>query len=352
MEPLKYAVGIDCSKEELTVCLGRLDRDQDFEKLGVRAFSNDRQGVGELLEWVRKERSGGCPLQFVIEVTGVYYELAAHELLEHGERISVVLPDKARAFARTLKTKTVTDRTDAVSLARMGAEKKLDQWTPASPVFRELRTLTRERQQLMEDRASVRNQIEAASHDVGASEPTLRRLREREQFLSEQIKEVEQEIREQVREEPWLARKVEKASSIPGVSLITVVTIAAETDGFNLVRNKKQLVSYAGYDIVEKQSGTSVRGRPRISKKGNPRIRRSLHFPAITAVRHVDRLGALQGRITEEKGPKMKGYTAVQRKLLVLIHALWTKEEDFDPDYEHQSEQKEGRSQEETALTG
>ncbi len=352
MDALKYTVGIDCSKKELTCCLGRIDQDQRFTKCGMRSFPNSRSGIGQLLEWAEKTRPSECSLEFVIEVTGVYYELAAHELLEHGERVSVVLPDKARHFARTLRTKTATDRTDAAALAQMAAEKKLEGWTPPSPVFRDLRTLTRERQQLKEEQGSVKNKMEAVRHDLGASETTLRRMKEREAFLAGQIQQVEEEIEEQVREEPWLDKKVRKAMTVPGVGFITVVTIAAETDGFNLIRNKKQLVSYAGYDVVVKESGTSVRGRPKISKKGNPHIRRALHFPAITAVKHVDHLGRLQERISEEKGPKMKGYTAVQRKLLVLVHALYTKEEDFDPHYEHRAEQKEGRSQKETTPTG
>ncbi|MEI9945951.1 MAG: IS110 family transposase [Chitinophagaceae bacterium] len=57
--------------------------------------------------------------------------------------------------------------------------------------------------------------------------------------------------------------------SIPGVGLLTAVTVLAETNGFDLIRNKKQLTSYAGLDVREKQSGTSVKGKPKISKKGN-----------------------------------------------------------------------------------
>ena len=60
-----------------------------------------------------------------------------------------------------------------------------------------------------------------------------------------------------------------------------------ETNGFELIRNKKQLISYAGMDIKEKQLGTSVKGKPRLSKKGNRHIRKALHLPSLLAVKTI-----------------------------------------------------------------
>ena len=62
---------------------------------------------------------------------------------------------------------------------------------------------------------------------------------------------------------------LERIKSIPGVGELTAVIVLAETNGFELIRSKSQLSSYAGLDVKEKQSGTSVKGKPRISKKGN-----------------------------------------------------------------------------------
>lgn len=67
-------------------------------------------------------------------------------------------------------------------------------------------------------------------------------------------------------------------TSIPGVGRLTAAVVIAETNGFELIRNKKQLSSYAGFDIKEKQSGTSVKGKPKISKKGNKYIRKAMHL--------------------------------------------------------------------------
>ncbi|HAD13144.1 MAG TPA: IS110 family transposase, partial [Saprospirales bacterium] len=106
-----------------------------------------------------------------------------------------------------------------------------------------------------------------------------------------------------------------------------------ETDGFALFKNKAQLVSFAGYDVVQRESGTSVKGTTRISKKGNSYIRRALYFPALTAVKYEPQFKDFYQRVFEKSFIKMKGYVAVQRKLLVLIYTLYKKEEPYDPQY-------------------
>jgi transposase len=89
-----------------------------------------------------------------------------------------------------------------------------------------------------------------------------------------------------------------------------------------------------GYDVVTKDSGTSVKGKPHIPGKGNNHIRKALHFSALTSVKFDKNNQDLYKRIETKSGIKMKGYTAVQRKLLVLIYILWKNEEAFDPNYQ------------------
>ena len=114
-----------------------------------------------------------------------------------------------------------------------------------------------------------------------------------------------------------------------------IYTIIAETNGFELIKNKAQLVSYAGYDVVENKSGTSLDSPTRISKKGNSFIRRALYWPAITAVQHEPEFKQLFNSVFEKTRIPMKAYVAVQRKLLVLIYTLFKKDEAFLPDFKN-----------------
>ncbi|EAY31614.1 IS110 family transposase [Microscilla marina] len=103
----------------------------------------------------------------------------------------------------------------------------------------------------------------------------------------------------------------------------------AETNGFELFTSEKQLTSYAGYDIVENESGTR-KGKTKISKQGNAHIRRILCMPAFNAINVEGVFLNLYNRVFERTKEKMKGYTAVQRKLLCMMYTLWKKDEDFD----------------------
>ena len=113
-----------------------------------------------------------------------------------------------------------------------------------------------------------------------------------------------------------------------------VAVILAETQGFEFVQNIRQLCSYAGYDVVQRESGTSVSGSTRISKKGNSWIRGALHFPALVSSRHNSIMKKTYLRINSRNNYKMVGATAIQRKLLVLIYTLWKNDEVFNENHE------------------
>ena len=127
-----------------------------------------------------------------------------------------------------------------------------------------------------------------------------------------------------------LKQKVGLLCSVKGIGRLTAATIIAETNCFALFENYKQLVSYSGYDVVENQSGNRV-GKTKISKKGNSHIRRILHMAALNAVTFkVKPFVDLYDRVYKRTGIKMKGYVAVQRKLLVILYALFKKDQNFN----------------------
>jgi transposase len=83
------------------------------------------------------------------------------------------------------------------------------------------------------------------------------------------MKKSEEGTRKLILSEGWIAKKVEKLTTIKGVGFMTVAIIVSETLGFEQFYNIKQVAIFAGYDVLERQSGTSINGESRISKKGN-----------------------------------------------------------------------------------
>jgi len=333
MELLKQVVGIDCAQQELVCCFGNLNSELDAQLKASKTLRNTDEGIHRLLAWIDRLAASSVEPIFVVEATGVYHQRLAYELHRQRRKVVVVLPSRASKFAQTLKVRTVTDGTAAKALMQMGLEKQLELWSPPHPIFARLKQLTRERKRLKDEISRLKNQRHADGVAVQTLPGTLRRIAQRLELAGEHIKAIEQQIEVIIAENEHISRQFGYVCSINGVGLMTAATVVSEADGFAMVRNVRQLVSYAGYDVVDKQSGTSVRGKSRISKKGNSYIRRALYFPAITAVRHEGRLSRFYERLYNKHDIKMKAYTAVQRKLLILIYTLWSKQEPYDPSY-------------------
>jgi len=338
----KQCVGIDCSKDELVSCLASLMQDMEIKQQVRKVFSNDPAGISRLVNWAKKHSDESLPLSFIVEATGVYHEKLAEHLFDQGFHISVVLPRRVHAFTKSLQTKTITDSTASQAIAQFGLLKKLDKWHKPNKVYRLLRNLTREREQLLQQRTTAKNQLHAEQNGAWADQNALKRLKKRIRFYDEQMGQVEADINWAISQDKSLKERLEKVQTIKGVSLITAVTIVAETDGFNLIRNSRQLVSYAGLDVIQKQSGTSVRGKPRISHRGNRHIRRALYLPALSAIRHDPFSKQHYHRLVSRHGVKMKAAVSVQRKLLILMYILWKNQSVYDPHYREKCIKKSG----------
>jgi len=152
-------------------------------------------------------------------------------------------------------------------------------------------------------------------------------------LLDKQEKEIKEELADVIKTDADVKRIVLLICTIPGIGLLTAATVLGETNGFELIRNKRQLTSYAGLDVREKQSGTSVKGKPCISKKGNKHLRKAMHLPALSAIRHNERFKAIFARLVGKHGIKMKTAVAIQRKLLEMIYTIFKTQTAFDKDY-------------------
>lgn len=326
----KQVTGIDVAKDELVVCLGRIYEDFSTELFAHKVFSNNVKGFESLVKWVEKSGPAG---RFVMEATGVYFESLAYYLADNGYEVSVVLPNKISNYFRTLSVKTITDKTASEAITQFGLERNLDQWEAPKGIYRKLRQLTRERGQVVETRTVAKNQLHAEKYEAYPNASSLARIKKLIVFLNKQEAEIKAELALLLKEDMAMKELLVILCSLPGIGLLTAATVLAETNGFNLIRNKRQLTSYAGLDVREKQSGTSVKGKPKISKKGNKYLRRAMHLPALAAIRHDERFKAIFVRLVSKHGIKMKAAVAVQRKLLEMMFTLFKKQTAYDKNY-------------------
>jgi len=174
-------------------------------------------------------------------------------------------------------------------------ERKLTEWKKPNKIYKCLKKLTRERDQIVEARVVIKNQLHAENSEAFTAKNTIKRCQQHIVFLNKQEAQIKKEI--EATKDQEIKNKIEKITTIPGVGILTATIILAETNGFELIKNKKQLTSYAGLDIKEKQSGTSVKGKPKISKKGNKSIRKAMHFQALSAIRHDENFRGVYARL-------------------------------------------------------
>lgn len=334
MKVLKQVLGVDVAQNELVVTLGRINEDLSKELYSYRVFRNKETGFVALLKWLKKETQENVSVQVIMEATGVYHQRFAFFLTENGVNLSIVLPNKISNYIRTLETKTVTDKTCSEAIAQFGLERKLESWKRPNQLYKTLQQLTRERDQIVAERVVIKNQLHAENTEYMPNVNSIKRLEIRLKLLNKQELEIKNDIQKCIDKDVSVKNTIENLQTIPGIGQLTAVTILAETNGFELIRNKKQLTSYAGFDVKEKQSGTSVKGKPKISKRGNKHLRKCLHLPSLSAVKRSEVHKDLYVRIVSKSGVKMKALIAVQRKMLELTYVIFKNNTVFEQDYE------------------
>lgn len=276
------ALGIDISKQKFNVCLISSEG-----KLKHKVFTNTADGFQQLGAWLTKHHA--AHVHACMEATGAYGESLALHLHEAGQVVSVVNPAAIKSFAGSRLSRTKTDKVDAELIARFCLSQQPLAWTPEAPEVPQLQALVRRLEVLVEMRAAEENRLSA-----GIAVEAVRDSVEQLIFhLSEQIKRTETLIREHINNHPGLKKQSALLDSIPGIAQTTAATLLAEIPDISQYRSARQVAAYAGLVPRERLLGTSVRGRTKLSKIGNARLRKALYFPAITALRSLPVLSSL-----------------------------------------------------------
>ena len=326
---LKQGLGLDVSKDSVAACFSQQESGKPFRILSNKTFSSSASGLEQLHLWAERQRYAPVELHVSMEATGVYYEELAYFLRSKNYRVSVMLPNKTAAYAKSLDYKSKDDKVDAQKLAQLALERLLPSWEPPSEAMLKIKRLCREREELVDEKTSVSNRLHARQHSHKPEKSSIQRAKSALKFLKKQIQGAEKAIKVAIAADADIKRRIDNTCTIAGVGLLTAAIVVSEANGFALFKNKAQLVSYAGYDVVKDQSGTSRNSPGVISKKGNSHIRKALYFPALVSVKHIPGMKKLYDGVFDRTKIKMKGYVAVQRKLLVLIYSLYKNGQDL-----------------------
>ena len=321
-----FYLGIDVAKKKLDCML----LDTSSGKLKSKAdIPNTPAGFAALLEWLVKQKAPAPHV--VMEPTGMYHENAALALADAGLLVSLVNPAQLRAFAQGLGVKSKTDKADSAVLARFGAAQTPAPWQPPSPSARRLKALLTRRDAVADDLQRELNRQEANSFSP-TPEAVGESIAQSITFLKAELKRLEKMIATHINDDPDLRKNKELLETIPGVGPRVSGHMTALFAG-RTFQSAEQLAAYLGLVPVMWESGSSVRGRPRMSKAGPAHLRKVLYMPAVVARRWNPHIKALNDRLLAKGKSKMAVIGAAMRKLAHLCFGVVNSGKPYDPKF-------------------
>lgn len=309
-------VGIDVSAKTLHVATSS-------PRLQPRTFKNDAGGHSELCRWLRKRN---CTCRVVLEPTGIYsldVALALHDV----EKVELAMPNPraVRRFAEATLARGKDDRSDALVLVAFGQSMPFTPWQRPSDEALQARAISRMVIALGRDKAALRQRLHAARQT--ATTPSV--VQEELQGAIKEIEKRQARLRKAAKDiimrSPELRARFEVLVTMPGIADGHAITLLTELSVLPSDMSPKQWTAHAGLDPTSRQSGTTLKTRPRISRRGNARVRQSLYLASLTAVNCSDDVRRIHARLVERGKTKNQAHCAIMRKYLHVVHAMWTK---------------------------
>lgn len=322
MDKLDFS-GIEISAQNLMVSLER-----EGKRKALKTFANNAAGHQAV---VRHLQAAGRRVRVCLESTGLYGLDLALVLHQAGMEVRVANPRAVRHFAEALMQRSKTDRLDAWVLLEFAARMPFQAWQPPSSAALQLHALARRLQALTQMQAAEKSRLDAL-RATATTPAALRRDLERSlRSLRRALARLESEAVKIIRQDPWLNLRFELLTSARGsIALRSAVQILAEVAVLSSDLDARQWVASAGLDPRECSSGSSVHKKTRISKAGNAHLRRALFMPALVAIRRQPHLRAFYQHLCAQGKPKMVALTAVMRKLVHAIYAMFKYQQRFD----------------------
>ena len=313
-------LGIDISKAKFDVALmvaGKVKK--------TCVFENAPDGFKALSDWLLKQ--GISSVSACMEATGCYGDALATYLHDQGFAVSVVNPAQIKSFSGAQLNRAKTDKADAKLIAQFYQQMSPAPWTPPPMHVRELQALVQRLSALMQMERQELNRMDTAPAVIRPSIATVLAT------INAQIKTVEAMIRDHIDRNPDLKEQSKLLDSIPGIGKATIAKLLAFIGDVQRFDHAKALAAFVGLNPTVHQSGSSVRGKPHLSKKGNSVLRKALYMPAIVARRYNPVIKEFADRLKKAGKPNMVIIGAVMRKLLHIIYGVLKSGKPFDPSW-------------------
>jgi transposase len=293
------------------------------ERFSHYQLSNDPKGFSSLTLLI--SRFSNCHV--VMEASGPYYLCLASYLFDQQIDVSVINPLVIRRFCQMRLCRAKTDKKDAKMIALYGKAEMPALWQPDADYVLELRQMQATIDGLNKSRTSMIRQMEAFSHNRVKSKDAYKTLKKTILMIEKEIEILESKMEELV--QTYHSKMFDHLRSIPGLGKKTAMMLIVCTGAFKKFSNPKQLSAYFGLSPRIFESGTSVKGKARITKMGMSKMRVLLYMCAWSAKRCNKACKELYDRLVEKGKSKRLALIAVANKLVKQAFAIATKKENY-----------------------
>ncbi len=292
---------------------------------GHKQFKNDAKGFRILVKYLKKDSL------VVMEATGYYHYRLAQYLYKQGVLVSVVNPLSVKRFIQMKLAKVKTDKSDAKAICEYGQMNEVPLYTALTDVQSECLQLFRLLDNYLKKRTATKNKLHGEETLGVPSKFVYRSLKRDLRHLNKEVTGIEERLLELVKQEQQ--HQLTLLKSIPGLGVKTALFLIVVTDGFSKFEKASQLCSYVGITPTIRESGSSVRGRSRISKVGNKKLRNLLFLCAFSACKHNKACREIYERIVNKGKSKKQALIAVSNKLLKQAFAIAKSGIPYDENY-------------------
>ncbi|GAA4018546.1 IS110 family transposase [Actimicrobium antarcticum] len=313
-----YCLGIDVAKAKLDCALRLPDG-----KYRNKVVDNSPTGYATLRQWLVKHEA--TQAHVCMEATGVYWEASAEYLAAQDMIVSVINPAQIKSFGASRLVRTKTDRVDAQLIATFCFERRPDAWKAPAPAEQALRALVLRLDALQNMHTQEHNRHGVARDAVKAG------IAKHLDWLDGEIKAVIALIRDHTNGDPDLKDKQALLDSIPGLGERTIAILLAFYADTERFTNARKAVAFAGLDPRQHESGSSVKGKPRMSKVGHTFLRKALYMPAMVTLYKTAWGKIFRERLSAAGKPPMLIIGAMMRKLVHVAFGVLKSGKTFNP---------------------
>jgi len=256
----------------------------------------------------------------VMEATVYYHYQLAYYLLESGIKVSVENPLAVKRFIQMKLSKIKTDKSDSRLICEYAQQVELKLWKGNSKDELECLQITRALAIYTKQSTMLKNKLHGEDVLGNPSKAVVRSLKRNLKQLNKEIETLENRLLILVKHthQDLLTR----LQTIPRIGRKTAIMLVVLTGGFERFTSASELCSYAGLTPVIRQSGSSVKGRARISKIGNQKLRNLLFMYSFNACKYNKACRDLYERIVAKGKSKKLALIAVCNKLLKQAFAI------------------------------